>query len=185
MTPRVLVLEGPDGCGKSSHADRLAAALRAEGVDARAFHHTKPADADPILAALDYARQRRVLCLHAEPGEVIVADRWTWSTWALGRALMMRSGSVEGEALRGFADAEITWGPMPPQFAQVILTAPGGALDGRLAARGTPATKMDRLLRDAYECQRGRWRFIDTSRPADVVAAELLAWARSALEGSA
>ena len=33
---RILVLEGPDGCGKSHHADRLAAALRAEGVDATA-----------------------------------------------------------------------------------------------------------------------------------------------------
>ena len=30
---RILVLEGPDGCGKSHHADRLAAALRAEFVD--------------------------------------------------------------------------------------------------------------------------------------------------------
>ena len=180
MTPRVLVLEGPDGCGKSTHADRLAAALRAEGVDARAFHHAKPADADPVLAALDYAAQRRRL-VRNPPAAVIVADRWALSTWALGRALMMRSGSVEGEALRGFADAEITWGPVPPQFAQVILTAPGGALDERLVARGTPATKMDRLLRDAYELQRGRWRFIDTSRPADDVAAELLAWARGVL----
>lgn len=34
---RILVLEGPDGCGKSHHADRLAAALRAEGHNARAI----------------------------------------------------------------------------------------------------------------------------------------------------
>lgn len=27
---RILVLEGPGGCGKSHHADRLAAALRAD-----------------------------------------------------------------------------------------------------------------------------------------------------------
>lgn len=177
MTPRVLVLEGPDGCGKSTHADRLAAALRAEGVDAVAFHHTKPADADPILAALDYAAQRRRL-VRKPPAAVIVADRWALSTRCLGAAKVMHNGSAEGDLLRGFGSAEMTWAP--PRM--VVLTAPRDVLDARLAARGTPATEMDALLRDAYELHRGMLRFIDTSRPADVVAAELLAWARSALE---
>lgn len=180
MTPRILVLEGPDGCGKSTHADRLADALRAEGVDARAFHRTKPADADPILAALDYAAQRRRLVL-APPAAVIVADRWALSTWALGVAMMRRSGAVEGEALRDFGRAEMLWGPVPPHYAQVFLTASHDVLNARLAARGTPATEMDLAIRDAYALRWQGVRFVTTDGPADVVAAELLAWARGVL----
>lgn len=40
---RILALEGPDGCGKSTHADRLAAALRAEGVALDGHHATRAA----------------------------------------------------------------------------------------------------------------------------------------------
>ena len=180
MTPRVLVLEGCDGCGKSSHADRLAAALRAEGHNARAFHHTKPADADPILAALDYAAQRRRLVLNP-PASVIVADRWAWSTWALGRALMMQSGSAIGATLTSLATAEMPVSYVPHGIAIAALEAPSEVLNARLAARRTPATEMDELLREAYGLLGPGGRRIDTSRPADVVAAELLAWARGVL----
>jgi len=169
MMPRILVLEGPDGCGKSSHADRLAAVLRAEGHNARAFHHTKPADADPVLAALDYARQRRVLCLHAEPGEVIVVDRW----W--------HSSEMMGEPLNRLASTEANIAGFVPPLA--CLIAPDRVLDARLAARGAPATAQEKALRRTYstEAKWRPWRVVDTSRPADDVAAELLAWARGVL----
>lgn len=172
MTPRILVLEGPDGCGKSTHADRLAAALRAEGVDAVAFHHTKPADADPVLAALDYAAQRRRLVL-TPPAAVIVADRWSQSTWCLGKATEGRS------SLCSLAAAESDW---VESVALRLLEAPDDVLDARLAARGTPATEADRRLRDAYRGWGEHFTgTVDTSRPADDVAAELLAWARGVL----
>lgn len=184
MTPRILVLEGADATGTTTHADRLAAALRAEGHNARAFHHAKPADADPILAALDYARQRRVLCLHAEPGEVIVADRWWHSSSVLGTALRYDRGERPLLFIRDLADDEAHWGP---RVDAALLTAPADVLDARLAARGTPTTALDRALRWGYPRHVGRadrsgWDLtLDTSRPADDVAAALLAWARGVL----
>lgn len=183
MSARILVLEGPDGCGKSHHADCLAAALRAEDVDARAFRHTKPADADPILAALDYARQRRVLVL-APPAAVIVADRWWHSSSVLGTALRHELKERSWLFIRDIAEDEAHWGP---HVDAALLTAPAPVLDARLAARGTPATALDRALRWGYPRHVGRadrsgWDLtLDTSRPADVVAAELLAWARGVL----
>lgn len=176
----MLVLEGPDGCGKSTHADRLADALRAEGVDAVAFHHTKPATADVVLAALDYARQRKEM-VHSAPAAVIVADRWTPSTWCLGIAMaaLAKLDHPNFFGLTDLAHAESRW---LPRCDGALLWAPDVALDARLAARGVPANEMDRKLREAY----ARWAGVtasrfDTSRPADVVAADLLAWARGVL----
>lgn len=173
---RILVLEGPDGCGKSHHTDRLAAALRAEGIDAVAFHHAKPADADPVLAALDYAAQRRRLVL-APPAEVIVADRWEVSTWALGRAMRETCIGHHGQALIDLANAEGGWAGVA---GGATLDAADAVLDARLAARGTPATRLDCAMRSAYRIT-PRSSVYDTSRPADDVAAELLAWARGVL----
>lgn len=178
MTPRVLVLEGPDGAGKSAHADRLAAALRAEGVDAVAFHHAKPADADPVLAALNFAAQRRRLVL-APPAAVIVADRWAGSTWTLGHAMREACFGCHGQSLVDLGNAEEGWLPIADV---AMLDADDAILDARLAERGTPATRMDRALRSEYRRSRFLARHcFDTSGPADVVAAGLLAWARGVL----
>lgn len=180
MTARILVLEGPGGCGKSTHADRLAAALRAEGHDARAFHHAKPATADAVAAALDYARQRQEMVCN-QPGAVIVADRWTPSTWCTGSAMsaVLKLDHRNLFGLTDLAHAEARW---LPRCDGALLWAPDPVLDARLKARGTPANEMDRKLREAYAWWAGTSvpRF-DTSRPADLVAAELLAWARGAL----
>jgi hypothetical protein len=177
---RILALEGPDGCGKSTHADRLAAALRAEGVDAVAFHHAKPVTDDVVAAALDYARQRHEMVRNTTAA-VIVADRWTPSTWCLGSA-MAALLKLEHRNLFGLTDlahAEARW---LPRCDGALLWAPDPVLDARLKARGTPANEMHRKLREAYAWWAGTAvpRF-DTSRPADAVAAGLLAWARGVL----
>ena len=177
---KVLVLEGPDGCGKSTHADRLAAALRAEGVDAVAFHHTKPATADVVLAALDYARQRKEM-VHSAPAAVIVADRWTPSTWCLGSAMaaLLKLDHRNIFGLTDLAHAEARW---LPRCDGALLWAPDPVLDARLKARSTPANEKDRKLREAYAWWAGTAvPRVDTSRPADDVAAELLVWARGVL----
>lgn len=177
MTPQVLVIEGCDGVGKSHHADRLAAALRAKGVDAVAFHHAKPADADPVLAALDYAAQRRRL-VRNPPAAVIVADRWWHSTWVLGTVLRGHLRDLAGVGLRNASDAEWSWHPEP---WVAVLDAPDAVLDARLASRGAPPTDMERAMRWPYRHGVVEHLRLDTSRPADVVAAELLAWARGVL----
>lgn len=125
-------------------------------------------------------RRRRLVL--APPAAVIVADRWTPSTWCLGSAMaaLMKLEHRNIFGLTDLAHAEARW---LPRCDGALLWAPDPALDARLKARATPAGEMDCKLREAY----ARWagttvpRF-DTSRPADVVAAELLAWARGVLE---
>ncbi len=157
---QLIVLEGPDGTGKSTHADALAAALREHGVDALSWHHEKPASVDPWLTAIEYARQRRAFCVSAHSGTTYIVDRWWWSTAAEGFA---REGEWPIEmvnAYRDFSRAEqkVLCAPV----ATIFLDASDAVIDARLAKRGTPATALDYRKRGAY-------RFFSQSEHVSVV----------------
>lgn len=177
----MLILDGPDGSGKSHHTRRLALALRERGIDAVPFHHTRPATDDPILAALDYAAQRRRL-MTAPPAQVVVCDRW----WSSTRHLAVVLGRPE---LRALADWErdvrfAMPSELSPRLRKAHLDAPDAVLDARITARGTPVSALDRAMRarhrieaqDAPESAR-----FDTGGDAAQVASALLAWAAEAL----
>lgn len=131
MPPYVVVLEGPDGAGKSHHADALAAALRREQHRALAFHHHGRGDGDPYGAALDYAMQRHRLLLEKqnEHGLFLIADRWTESTLSVGLAV----GGTEKLAMDYLYVAEEAKLPVP--FERFFLDAPDAVLDARLSTR--------------------------------------------------
>ena len=82
---RLVVLEGPDGSGKSTLTDALASAL-----GARYYHHPPPPlDSDAWAAALHYASAREALrreCWRASTA-LVVTDRGAWSTLVLGHVL--------------------------------------------------------------------------------------------------
>lgn len=177
MSPRVIILEGPDGCGKTAHTDLLADALRVNGISARSFHHSRPSHgASRFEAALHYAKERQSL-LRMTQCDVIVADRWRLSTEVLGDALRILSTGptdplrVESLALRRFADVERQ--ALPDDGVLVMLTAPDEVLDARLAARGTPATELDRAIREVYA--RHHEALLLTEGPREEVAAQLTA----------
>lgn len=170
----VFVLEGPDSCGKTLHADALAMSLRERGISARSFHHARPPQgASHYEAALHYAAERAGL-LRRTQCDVIVADRWHTSTSVLATALRRTGGDVcTTRALRLLCEAEDNGFALAGAVVrEVYLTAPDDVLDARLAARGTPATDLDRAIRAAYERITGLR--LSTDGPREEIAATLL-----------
>lgn len=145
---QLIVLEGPDGTGKSTHADALADALREHGVDALSWHHEKPASIDPWLTAIEYARQRRAFCVSAHSGTTYVVDRWWWSTAAEGFA---REGEWSIEMVHAYGDlSRAERKALCVPIVTIFLDASDAVIDARLAKRGTPATALDYRKRGAY-----------------------------------
>jgi len=184
MMPRILVLEGDHAAGTSTHADLLTAALQRDGVRAVAFHHTRPAHADPMSAALGYAIQRREFLLACK-AEVVVADRWRSSTWAKAYQYMFLGDGYRdqmvGYAMRGLFQAEAEYAR---ESALVLLTAEDDVLSARLAERGiTPITREVLAERRAFaeSMKAAGWPSVNTGRSVDVVAADLYAWAKERL----
>lgn len=175
MSPRVIVLEGPDGCGKTAHTDALAMALRARGISARSFHHARPPQgATPYEAALHYAAERAGL-LRRTQCDVIVADRWHTSTGVLASALRCTGSDPRvTHAMALICEAEDDGFSLAgTALTEVYLDAPDDVLDARLAARGTPATDLDWEIRAAYRRITGPR--VLTEGPREEVAAQLTA----------
>ncbi len=178
MPPILLVLEGPDGVGKSAHAKRLVASLRDRGVDALLFQHIGPwRGAGLVEAALHFANERaRMLRIESERGtRVVVCDRWVMSTLAAAKAA---TTSRAREAMRLIAEAERVTLPGVDRLA--LLTAPDDVLDARLCARGAVPTEREireragyRQFIEAVTCE-PQVDVIDTSRSFEEVSTEIL-----------
>lgn len=182
MTPCLIVLEGPDGTGKTRHVRALTMALIREGIGAEWFHHQPPErDAYPWTAALHYAVERNRLWCRIARGataDVIVCDRWWLSTQMLGLVL-------DNDALGSLAEAECRQLGHPD--LTVVLTAPDAVLDERLARRGTPTTDQDREIRRTYEslARVSGLPIFDTSGSPTDVTARLVELVRGAVQAPA
>jgi dTMP kinase len=138
---RLLVLEGPDGVGKSSTARDVAERLRSLAIrhsvlafpgrepgtlgklvydihhDPKSFDIPRMAEAAKqalhVAAHLDAIERRIGPLLHE--GEHVVLDRFWWSTWVYGLV-----GGVSPSILEALIEAErIQWGSIQPSL--VIL----------------------------------------------------------------
>lgn len=147
MITHLLVIEGQHGAGKTAQTKAVAAALRARGIDAGAWHHATPADATtPFSAALVYTHQRAELCAWAEREgpRVLVVDRWHHSTEVVGWTLDGR----ERNALFRLVVAEKAASPQPSLV--VVLDAPDATLDANILGRGAAIKSADWLARPWY-----------------------------------
>jgi thymidylate kinase len=179
---RLLILEGADATGTSTHARALAAALCAAGITARAFHHPHaPADATPWQRALHYATARAALVAaldHDAAPAVVVCDRWHQSTeveaYAIGR-----TAPDLARALDRLTSAEQYALPQPVLVA--VLHANPLTLNARMAARGETPTHADGLRRWAYDYETIADLRVSTDAPVADVTARLLAAALHAL----
>jgi len=138
----LIVLEGPDGVGKSTLAEGLTKALQVGGVAARCLafpgnepgtlghlvyrlHHDAPGmlgrDVSPAalqtlhVAAHVDAIERQILPA-LQRGESIVLDRYWWSTWVYGHV-----AGVPEDVLTAMLDLErAAWGDVRPAVAFLI-----------------------------------------------------------------
>jgi dTMP kinase len=195
-----LTLEGPDGAGKSSQADRLVAHLRAAGrvvtqvrepggtplAEAVRVLVNQSADHDPWSSALLFnaARAqlvRRVIGPALVRGELVVGDRHADSTLAY----QGYGSGLDLDELRRL-DAFAT-GDVAPDLT-ILLDLPvevglerraDGAASGH--TRWEDPTQHDRAfherVRQGYlalaAAQPGRWRVVDADRPPAAIAAEV------------
>ena len=157
--PTLIVIEGTEATGTTTHAHGLATALSIRGYRARSWGHERPTTRDPWVRALDYAQQRAQL-LEQHAGEsdlVIVVDRW-WHTSHV-EALCEPEG-YDRSRFASLARAEALHSISPALL--VVLDASGDVLDARMLARQPPEVpdardrERRKLYREAIE-HRGTW----------------------------
>ena len=182
MKTRLLILEGADATGTSTHARALAAALCDEGITARAFHHPRArTDATPYGRALHYAVAREALVAaldHDAAPAVIVCDRWYQST-EVEAYVLSRTAPDLARAFDRLATADQYALPRP--VLVVVLHANPLTLNARMTARGETPTHDDGLRRWAYDYEIIADLRVSTDAPAADVTARLLAAALHAL----
>ena len=200
--PIIVAIEGPDGCGKTRHVGRAVEHLRAQGIEARAFHHAKPGEGNAVLDAIGYTEQRSALVDSLPRGDVVIADRWFWSTLAYRNGLLRDvntpASAVMGTGqLRDIAEEEadaMGWGRVATRFddvlpvvvvnyvaphvavrmALIVLDAPDTVLDARLSGRGEALLARRHGGRAVYR----RATCVDTSGDtADALVPRLVRWA--------
>lgn len=173
----ILHIEGGHGTGTSTHADALAAALRALGHDATAYHHPRHPDGatglERVRHYIDARRELRRTLPTAprmdRPRRAIVSDRGPWSGLVYARAV----GCSVAEAAMDCA----LWGGAP-----LYLDGPDATLDARLMLRGEdPASAWPERAEWRRLAAAEGWRCVDTGRARAVVEAEVLTWARGML----
>jgi len=206
---RFITLEGPDGAGKSSQADRLVSALRDAGSTVRQVREpggTPLGEAvrELLMAAAPHDARSDALLFNAaratlvaevirpalERGEIVVCDRYADSTLAY----QGHGGGLDVAEL----DRINAWstGGLVPDLT-ILFDVP---VEQGLARRaGGPRTGRTRFEDPAYHdaafhervragyrrmaaADPARWRVIDASRSPDRVAAELLALVTAWLE---
>ena len=176
MTTRFLSLDGPDGGGHSTHADALAAALAARGIDAVSWHHpAHPAGAVGLARVVHYERSRvwtrHPRHLHA----VYVLDRGPFSGLVHARALEAQdTRRLDSGHSVAAMELALWWEGLPV----VLLDASDATLDARLLLRGEdPRDSHAERAQWRRLAAAERWPVVDTSGPREAVGAALLAWA--------
>lgn len=177
---KLIVIEGGDGTGTTTHADTLAVALCRGGYEALAYHHPPhPPGCTHWERSLHYALERARVCRKLRDTDtVLVADRWYHSTWAYTAALTRESVRAVMLGLSLYEDSIL-----PPITLAVMLDAPDEVLDARLRARGRDPTADERVIRNGYrEYLAGSMEaIVDTAAPYEAVGSRLLDLSLSAL----
>jgi len=205
-----VVLEGPDGAGKSGAAARLVRSLRAASHVVTA---TREPGGTPIGEALREVLLRsgvversgladallfsaaraelvqQVIRPALARGEIVVSDRYATSTMAY-------QGYGAGVPLERLAELErVATGGLLPDLVVLIDVPVEAGLARRGAARGGE-TRFEELfdrafherVRDGYRAMAaadpGRWRIVDGTRPEAEVAGEVLDIVEHRLEGA-
>jgi thymidylate kinase len=156
---RLIVLEGCDGSGTTSHARALVESLRSHGYLVAEFHHPRHLAHDTDWSrSLHYALERAHFVMHNGPIDVAVADRWWHSNESLAYTFEdpLRSSILDL--------CHLEKANLPNPLLTMMLDAPDVVLDARLKdgrsldaweARMDHARKLRAVYREeiAQECQ--------------------------------
>lgn len=167
----ILVITGPHGSGKTRHAHRLTAALRARGVVAVSHHPGRPPSwcRNHWERAIHYAYERLRDLGSAPPGCVLVAARWDEST----HLAATHAPPGMAEHLRDLAAYESTH--RDAEVFRIFLDASEAALDARLNRRsGAPQTEEEKAEARELRRLRSPAEVINTEGPAAEVEAVVL-----------
>lgn len=143
----LVVIEGPDGSGKSSVCRLVAAML----PDACEWHHRPPQPdrpRDPWSLALHYAAERAAIVAAIRDGSeesaIVIADRWVHTASVF-------ADLADDDARRTLAAAEMM--ALPPPALVVVLAAS----DATLAARRPDASPDEARARALYREKPRLW----------------------------
>ncbi|HTC81778.1 MAG TPA: dTMP kinase [Acidimicrobiia bacterium] len=189
--PAFIVLEGGDGCGKSTQAGILVARLRELGREVVATREPGATEAgaairalvlgggdlDPRAEALLIAADRaehvaRVIRPALERGAVVVSDRYVPSSLAY-------QGVARGLGVEAVARlSEWATGGLVPDLVVVLDVDPPAAAGRRAGPQDRIEREPDEfraLVLQAYRDLAGRfgWTLLDGTAPVDVVAEQI------------
>lgn len=172
----LVVIEGPDGSGKSSVCRLVAAML----PDAREWHHRPPPPdrpRDPWSLALHYAAERAAIAAAIRDGSeesaIVLCDRWTHTASVFADVR-------DSDAERALADAEMTALPQPALV--VVLDASDATLAARRPDASPDEVRARALYRDHERLARWGARVVSVEgRGAVEVAMEVAGMVREAV----
>jgi len=210
---RFIVLEGPDGAGKSLQAARLATALRAMGnsvtltrepggtplgerIRAILLARDEVPRSPASQALLFNAARRQLVSDVIGPalgrGETVICDRWAYSTVAyqgFGSGLDRRSlGELEWFATGGLQPDLVVLLDVPASVG--LARRSRGDAEGLTAYERSPQHDLDyhQRVRAGYLAMAAedprRWRVIDARQPPDAVAVEVASFVQRILRSS-
>lgn len=170
---KLIVIEGCDGTGTSTHTESLANALRELGYPTVEFHHPPPPKGcSPWTRVSHYASERsKLVDQYGGTDTVVVADRWYHSTSTF-------SHSLADQSLRMRLNLLVTMEKhtLPAPVMLAVLDASDAELDRRLTKRGEVVRPSDTVQREAYRktvCPHATLT-LDTEQSRDVVRGRLL-----------
>lgn len=198
MAGKFIVIDGPNGCGKSTVLRLTAAGLRSQGYR---VHETKEPTKTPLgllakeldgktashtayacLIAADRHEHSAAVQAHLASNDFVISDRYLSSSLVL---------NVARGVPRDFILA-VNQGILVPDLT-VILDATPDELDRRMAQRGQGITAGERLTTRADESERyrklttelarysRRVHHLDTTvQTADETAAQVVQWSKAA-----
>lgn len=178
---RLIVIEGCDGTGTSTHVPPLAKSLRERGYETVEFHHPPPPHGcSPWARVTHYASERAKLAdKYRDQDVVVVSDRWFQSTETFA--------SVIDGALKTRLNVlvQLERHTLPPPVMLALLDASDGELDRRLTKRGESVRPTDIVQREAYRHYVAPRATVtlNTENPKDVVQGILVEIAVAALSG--
>lgn len=177
---KLIVIEGCDGTGTSTHTESLASALRELGHTTVEFHHPPPPKGcSPWTRVSHYASERsKLVDLYGGTDTVVVSDRWYHSTSTF-------SHTVADPNLRMRLNLLVTMEKhtLPAPVMLAVLDASDAELDRRLTKRGEVVRPTDAVQREAYRltvCPDATVT-LDTEQSRDVVREKLLRVSLTAL----